>query len=137
MLLFKLFKRRLPMHKLMVVVATLLFVVVFAVVPAATAGEASRSAGSIPQMVGFDNEHFLGDHTHVFGTMKELGKWDNSLSSIVILSGTWEFYDEDDFKGTKIATLGPGVYPKVTAKGIKDNSISSIRLVSPLTTSAR
>jgi hypothetical protein len=39
------FERSLPMHKLMVVVATLLFVAVFAVVPAATAGEASRSGG--------------------------------------------------------------------------------------------
>ena len=125
------------MHKLIVVVATLLFIAVFAVVPAATAGEVSRSGGSIPQMVGFDNENFLGDHTHVFGNMKELGKWDNSISSMVILSGTWEFFDEEDFKGTKMATLGPGVYPKVTAKGLKDNSISSIRLVNPLTTSAR
>jgi hypothetical protein len=125
------------MHKLMVVVATLLFVAAFTVVPAATAGEASRSAGGIPQMVAFDNENFLGDHTHVFGNMKELGKWDNSISSMVILSGTWEFFDEEDFKGTKMATLGPGAYPKVTAKGIKDNSISSIRLVSPTTTSAR
>ena len=78
------------MHKLMVVVATLLFVAAFAVVPAATAGEASRSAGGIPQMVAFDNENFLGDHTHVFGNMKELGKWDNSISSMVILSGTWD-----------------------------------------------
>jgi hypothetical protein len=125
------------MYKLMLVVATLLFVAAFAVVPAATAGEASRSAGGIPQMVAFDHENFLGDHTHVFGNMKELGKWDNSISSMVILSGTWEFFDEEDFKGTKMATLGPGVYPKVTAKGIKDNSISSIRLVSPTTTSAR
>jgi hypothetical protein len=30
-----------------------------------------------------------------------------------------------------MATLGPGQYPRVTEKGIKDNSISSIRLVSP------
>jgi hypothetical protein len=125
------------MYRLMFVVATLLFVAAFAVVPAATAGETARSAGNIPQIVAFDNENFLGDHTHVFGNMKELGKWDNSISSMVILSGTWEFFDEEDFKGTKMATLGPGVHPKVTAKGIKDNSISSIRLVSPTTTSAR
>jgi len=121
----------------MFVVATLLFVAAFAVVPAATAGETARSAGNIPQIVAFDNENFLGDHTHIFGNMKELGKWDNSISSMVILSGTWEFFDDEDFKGAKMATLGPGMCPKVTGKGIKDNSISSIRLVSPTTTSAR
>ena len=39
-----------------------------------------------------------------------------ATSSIVILSGTWEFFDEEDFKGTKMATLGTDVYSKVTAK---------------------
>jgi hypothetical protein len=48
-----------------------------------------------------------------------------------IVSGTWEFFDDDDFTGTKMATLGPGHYSLVTEKGIKDNSISSVRLVSP------
>jgi hypothetical protein len=65
------------------------------------------------------------------GDIRRLGKWDNSISSLIILSGTWEFFDDDDFTGTKMATLGPGVYPRVTEKGLKDNSISSIRLVSP------
>jgi hypothetical protein len=56
---------------------------------------------------------------------------------MVILSGTWEFFDDEDFKGTKIATLGPGKYPQVADKGIKDNSISSIRLASPTGASTR
>ena len=50
---------------------------------------------------------------------------------MVIVSGQWEFFDEEDFKGTK-HELGPGVYLKVQERGIKDNSISSIRLVSPM-----
>ena len=49
---------------------------------------------------------------------------------MVIVSGHWEFFDEENFKGTK-HELGPGVYLKVQERGINDNSISSIRLVSP------
>jgi Beta/Gamma crystallin len=49
---------------------------------------------------------------------------------MVILSGRWEFFDEENFKGTR-HELGPGVYVKVDGAGIKDNSISSIRLMSP------
>jgi len=30
--------------------------------------------------------------------------WDNSISSMIILSGTWEFSDNDDFTGTKMPT---------------------------------
>jgi hypothetical protein len=50
---------------------------------------------------------------------------------MVILSGSWEFFDEEDFKGTSMTKLGPGVYLKAKEKNMKDNSISSIRLVSP------
>ena len=125
------------MYKFILVVAALLFVAASVGVPPATAGEAMRSPGDIPQIFAFDNEDFLGDHTHILGDMKDLGKWGNSISSMVILSGTWDFFDDEDFKGTKIATLGPGMYPKVADKGIKDNSISSIRLAIPTGASTR
>jgi hypothetical protein len=49
---------------------------------------------------------------------------------MVILAGRWEFFDEEKFQGAKVE-LGPGVYLHVKDHGIKDNSISSIRLVSP------
>jgi hypothetical protein len=60
-------------------------------------------------------------------TRQEEGRY----SVLIIVSGTWEFFDDDDFTGTKMATLGPGLYPRVTEKGLKDNSLSSVRLVSP------
>jgi len=127
------------MKRMMLVVAGLLFGSMVGFAPLAMAGESSHSAGDMPQIVVFDNEDYLGDHTHVFGTMKELGKWGNSISSMVILSGTWEFFDDEDFKGTSMGSLGPGMYSDVTAKGVKNNSISSIRLASPAggSTSAR
>jgi hypothetical protein len=100
----------------------------------AGASYAGQSAppGEMPQVVVYDNEDFLGDHAHVFGSMKDLGKLGNSISSMIILSGTWEFFDDEDFKGTKMHTIGPGQYADVTAHGLKNNSISSIRLAGPL-----
>jgi hypothetical protein len=87
--------------------------------------------GELPQIVAYDNDGLLGDHIHIFGNVTDLGKWGNSISSMVIVAGRWEFFDEEDFKGTRMAELGPGVYLNVKDHGIKDNSISSIRLVSP------
>jgi hypothetical protein len=49
----------------------------------------------------------------------------------VILAGRWEFFDEEKMQGTKVE-LGPGVYLHVKDRGLKDNSISSIRLVKPM-----
>ena len=87
--------------------------------------------GELPQIVAYDNDGLLGDHIHIFGNVTDLGKWGNSISSMVIVAGRWEFFDDEDFKGTRMAELGPGVYLNVKDHDIKDNSISSIRLVSP------
>jgi hypothetical protein len=119
------------MNKLVLVIAALLFVAAHVFVPQATAGEVMRPSGEMPQIIVFDNENFLGDHTHILGNMRDLGKWGNSISSMIILSGTWEFFDDEDFKGTKMGEFGPGMHANVADKGIKNNSISSIRLASP------
>jgi Beta/Gamma crystallin len=66
----------------------------------------------------------------IFGNTPDLGKWGNSISSMVIVARHWEFFDET-FQGTKVE-LGPGVYLYVKYHGLKDNSISSIRLVKPI-----
>jgi hypothetical protein len=92
------------------------------------AGEAGSSSGPAPQIVAFDNEDFLGDHLHLFGTMQDLGKWGNSIASLVILSRTWAFFDDDNFTGTSRGTLGPGPYADVTKHGLKHNRISSVQL---------
>jgi hypothetical protein len=111
-------------------IAVACMITLLSLAPWGAAGELGR-AGELPQIIAFDGNEFTGDHTHVVGDIRRLGKWENSISSLIIVSGTWEFFDDDDFTGTKMATLGPGLYPRVTEKGLKDNSISSIRLVSP------
>jgi beta/gamma crystallin len=125
------------MKRLVLVMTALLFVTIAVFVPPVTAGETLRASGDMPQIIVFDDDNFLGDHAHVFGNMKDLGKWGNSISSIIILSGTWDFFDDEDFQGAKMVTLGPGMYPRVTDKGFKDNSISSIRLASPAARATR
>ena len=92
---------------------------------------ASPPPGEIPQIVAFDKEGLLGDHIHIFGDTAEMGKWNNSIDSMVILGGHWEFFDEKDFKGTRMGELGPGVYLRTKDHGLKEKSVSSIRLVSP------
>jgi hypothetical protein len=94
-------------------------------------GGAPMPPGPVPQIVAFDNEGLLGDHIHIFANTPDLGKWGNSISSMVILSGEWQFFDEEDFKGTPMGTRGPGVYLNLKENGLKDNSVSSIRLLGP------
>jgi hypothetical protein len=68
-----------------------------------TAGELGR-AGELPQIIAFDGAELTGDHTHVVGDIRRLGTWDNSIASLIIVSGTWECFDDDEFTGTHMAT---------------------------------
>jgi len=120
------------MKKWMLFLMAVLFVATQAVAQQTPPQRVTPQAGEIPQIVAYDKEGLLGDHIHIFGNTTDLGKWNNSMSSMVIVSGHWEFFDEEHFKGTKMKELGPGVYLNVKDHGIKDNSISSIRLVSPM-----
>ena len=108
-----------------------LFVATLAVAQQTPPQPITPHAGELPQIVAYDNEGLLGDHIHIFGNVTDLGKWGNSISSMVIVAGRWEFFDEEDFKGARMNELGPGVYLNMKGHNLKDNSISSIRLVSP------
>jgi hypothetical protein len=58
--------------------------------------------GEIPQIVAFDNDGLLGDHIHIFGDTPDLGTWGNSISSMVIVAGRWELFDEEQLQGTQV-----------------------------------
>ena len=119
------------MKKSILVLIAVLFSATLAVAQQTPPQPVTPQAGEMPQIVAYDNEGLLGDHIHIFGDVTDLGKWGNSISSMVIVSGHWEFFDEESFKGSRMQELGPGVYLNVKDKGLKDNSISSIRLASP------
>jgi hypothetical protein len=119
-----------------VLVLMALLVVAFAAVHTAAAQQAQPErlppAGELPQIVAFTDAHIEGCHIHRFGTREWLGGWENHISSMVILSGTWQFFDDEHFKGTMMKELGPGVYPHLKEVRMKDNGMSSIRPVTRL-----
>jgi hypothetical protein len=50
---------------------------------------------------------------------------------MIILSRTWEFFDEANCTGHKMTQRGPSMDPKITDRGIQGNRSSSVHLVSP------
>jgi hypothetical protein len=74
---------------------------------------------------------YWGPHP-LCGNVPDLGKWGHSISSMVILARRWEFFDGENFQGTKMTELGPGTYLRVQDHSLKDNSISPLRLGSPM-----
>jgi hypothetical protein len=73
----------------------------------ATPNTRALQRGDIPQIVVFDNDSLLRAHIYFFSNTPALGKWGNSISSMVILAGRWEFFDEEKFQGTRVGLCSP------------------------------
>jgi len=57
--------------------------------------------------------------------------WNDSISSVIVLSGTWQFFENGGFTGA-FATVGPGWYQFVEDPqfNMQNDTISSILCVS-------
>lgn len=83
------------------------------------------------QIVIFNNADFSGTGLLVNDELGSLGKFDldNRMSSFIVLSGTWKFYEEPDFQDAIDLTFGPGQYHWVGDVGLPNDTISSLRAV--------
>jgi hypothetical protein len=99
-----------------------------------------------PHLIIYVDRDFGGLHTHIWGdtadfTQLALGgvgsglegrNWNDKVSSLVIVSGRWQFFRDINYAPAPLpfaGGLGPGVYSWVEAVGIDNDSISSVRVV--------
>ena len=87
-----------------------------------------------PEIILFEHAHFHGAHKHIFQEVKDLHKVDtppglfaDKTESIVVVRGTWEFFEHQQFLGDHDWILGPGGYPDIVKQQIIPNRISSLR----------
>ena len=80
------------------------------------------------QLAAYSDPDFGGEilrSTHELQRLR--GIWNDQISSIVIASGTWEFFEHDVFGG-QVLRLKPGLYARLDRW---DDRISSFRCVEP------
>ncbi|HEV7253453.1 MAG TPA: beta/gamma crystallin-related protein [Mesorhizobium sp.] len=83
------------------------------------------------------DENFSGSSLGLRSTQNDLSdftngigfNWNDETSSIRVVSGTWEFFEHVNHDGARM-TLGPGDYPNMHNFPVKDNELSSIKLIS-------
>jgi Beta/Gamma crystallin len=83
----------------------------------------------------FEHANYHGAHKHVFTAESNLNSGDDNffndkVSSIAILEGTWAFYRHAGFVGQYAQILGPGLYSFVGNVDIQNDDISSLQPVS-------
>jgi hypothetical protein len=91
-------------------------------------------------LILFSDANFLGDHKHVLDATETLRfveddecvadcEWPSSVSSIVILSGNWQFFADDNFQNPYEVVLGPGLYRFVNIFKLVNDRIRSLQPV--------
>ena len=98
------------------------------------------------ELIIFTDSNFGGLHTHIYGDTPDFtklalggvgsgigGDCNDKVSSFVIVSGQWQFYKDINYGPAPLPfdrPLGPGYYKFCEERGIDNDSISSVKLVS-------
>lgn len=94
------------------------------------AGVASAGHIHLPEVVIYYDKDFKGpEYRTNLNVLFVGGAWNDQISSIVVVSGQWQFYLHRDFVEPLGPVLGPGYYPWVEAVGIRNDQVSSFRCV--------
>jgi hypothetical protein len=89
-----------------------------------------KEAVNLAHLILYENLNFQGRYKDVFQSQQSLGDFNRLTSSIVIREGHWQFFTGANFQGqTGPSTLGPGTYHRVEDVGIRNDTISSVKLV--------
>ena len=88
---------------------------------------------SLPEVVVYTDANFGGNEWRTNLNYSWVGSsWNDCISSIVVVSGTWVFYENANYGGAQSNPLGPGYYSWVESSdvNIANDSISSFKCVS-------
>jgi hypothetical protein len=88
----------------------------------------------LPEIVVYKDSNFSGDSWRFnmppnWGWSYVGDDWNDTISSVVVVSGQWTFYEHGGFNGARV-TVGPGYYSFVEhaafGGGMTNDTISSI-----------
>lgn len=84
-----------------------------------------------PQIILFADNNFNGAHKHILQDESFVSDFNDVTSSIIVLEGTWQCFEDANFNGRQSMLLGPGRYPFVgnANVNIDNDTLSSVRLI--------
>lgn len=84
----------------------------------------------LPELVVYEHINWRGADWRLNLNVLHPGGWNDRVSSIVIISGQWQFFSDANFGGNRSHVVGPGYYPDITSLGLPHDTISSFKCVS-------
>ena len=91
--------------------------------------EAAGKVTILPEVVIFEDRHWQGESFRTNLNVPWVGDWWNDrISGIIVVSGTWRFYEHIDYGGTHW-DLAQGYYEYISDFGIPNDVISSFQCI--------
>lgn len=92
------------------------------------------SVKRVPEVVCFAHEHFQSPGFRVNIGYDYIGDyWNDEITSVIVVSGTWQFYEHEDRGGAASNPVGPGYYFNVETDprfNLRNDSMSSFYIIS-------
>jgi hypothetical protein len=88
---------------------------------------------SLPEIVVYFDANYGGNEWRTNLNYTNVGSdWNDQISSIIVVSGTWVFYENTNYGGAKSNPLTPGYYSYVENSNVNiaNDSISSFQCIS-------
>jgi hypothetical protein len=88
---------------------------------------------ALPEVVVYWDANWGGDNFRTNLDITYVGDdWNDQISSIIVVSGTWQFFENSNYGGVASKLLTPGYYSFVENSdvNIANDSISSFKVVS-------
>jgi len=83
----------------------------------------------LPELVIYDHIGFGGDYARTNLSFHYIGDfWNDRISSLIVVSGTWRFYRDEYYKGD-YWDLGPGYYESFFTEKGPDDVVSSFQAI--------
>ena len=86
------------------------------------------------EIILYDHRNFEGRSLTLNQSVADLDDYDfdNKVSAVIVVSGTWELFRDDDYESRHgpSKVLGPGEFPNLSHVDFRRNRLSSVRLIS-------
>ena len=87
-----------------------------------------------PEVIVYEDSNYGGAEWRTNLSHSYVGDfWNDKISSVIVISGTWQFFEDRDYQPGHNRTVGPGYYSFVGNEPFYPNtndSISSFQIIS-------
>ena len=87
---------------------------------------------TFPEVIIFEHANFEGDQQRVKESVPNVHSWNDKISSVIVKSGTWQFFEHENYGSPSSKIVGPGFYEYVETPefNIRNDNITAIKALS-------